>query len=450
MNITMSITTDTAGQINVNPRRVKIVTNATFAQITAPNFLAPAQAEGYTFLASDFFDIFYSPNLLGTFVFNSNDTQLTSLIPSGSGVILPVTVGDVPVVANTSGDLQDIGLKPSNPAKTNIVMQNGGATVGHAVVYADVNGTIQDSGTTLGTAASHNVGDFLQTANNLSDVPVKATARTNLGLGSAAVQNDTFFLQSANNLSDIVDFQEANFNLFTRISETTGRTFTAADYAITHVCSGATPYTITLPTQIPGEYVDFMFIPTSNALVTIIPQSGTIDGQSLLIYGANEGCRLYTDGINWHVMWQKLQPISFSANTNLSTTLASNVITKVPFNVINFNQGDCYDDVTNFRFTPTYPGLYNIHVQLTLTADAVPETTLNISAYFNETTFYNSIQLIQGPNPGIPSASALILFNGTTDYIEGWVNQSNSGTIDQFIDTNRGNTFFEGNRISNF
>lgn len=37
----------------------------------------------------------------------------------------------------------------------------------------------------LGTAATHAVADFLQTANNLSDVTA-ATARTNLGLGSVA------------------------------------------------------------------------------------------------------------------------------------------------------------------------------------------------------------------------------------------------------------------------
>lgn len=36
----------------------------------------------------------------------------------------------------------------------------------------------------LGTVATHALSDLLQTSNNLSDVPVKATGRTNLGLGT--------------------------------------------------------------------------------------------------------------------------------------------------------------------------------------------------------------------------------------------------------------------------
>ena len=41
----------------------------------------------------------------------------------------------------------------------------------------------------LGTAASEDTEAFLQTANNLTDVPDKATASNNLGLGTAAIQN---------------------------------------------------------------------------------------------------------------------------------------------------------------------------------------------------------------------------------------------------------------------
>ena len=42
---------------------------------------------------------------------------------------------------------------------------------------------------TLGTASSNDTGDFLQTANNLSDLNNAGTARTNLGLGTSAVKD---------------------------------------------------------------------------------------------------------------------------------------------------------------------------------------------------------------------------------------------------------------------
>lgn len=48
----------------------------------------------------------------------------------------------------------------------------------------------------LGTAAQQNVGTFLQTANNLSDVTA-STARTNLGLGAAATRADNYFVNTS-------------------------------------------------------------------------------------------------------------------------------------------------------------------------------------------------------------------------------------------------------------
>lgn len=65
----------------------------------------------------------------------------------------------------------------------------------------------------LGTAATANLGQFLQSTNNLSDVPDKSVARGNLGLGGAAVRADTFFLQSAQNLNDVPDKALARVNL---------------------------------------------------------------------------------------------------------------------------------------------------------------------------------------------------------------------------------------------
>jgi hypothetical protein len=54
---------------------------------------------------------------------------------------------------------------------------------------------------------------FLQSANNLSDLPNTTTARTNLGLGTAATFASTAFAQTANNLSDLTNAATARTNL---------------------------------------------------------------------------------------------------------------------------------------------------------------------------------------------------------------------------------------------
>lgn len=65
----------------------------------------------------------------------------------------------------------------------------------------------------IGSAATHADTDFLQTANNLSDVNNAMTARTNLGLGSVATHPLTDVIQTANNLSDLSNTTTARSNL---------------------------------------------------------------------------------------------------------------------------------------------------------------------------------------------------------------------------------------------
>ena len=53
--------------------------------------------------------------------------------------------------------------------------------------------TMPDRDVTLGSAADQDDDRYAHRANNLSDLPDAATARSNLGLGSAATRADTFF-----------------------------------------------------------------------------------------------------------------------------------------------------------------------------------------------------------------------------------------------------------------
>lgn len=76
---------------------------------------------------------------------------------------------------------------------------------------AYVDSAVTAFGNTLGTASTNNTGDFLQTANNLSEISgagavAQGTARTNLGLGSSSVKDagtgadEVLLLTNANTL----------------------------------------------------------------------------------------------------------------------------------------------------------------------------------------------------------------------------------------------------------
>lgn len=149
----ISITTDFAGQIAVNPRRVKIVTTDTLATITTAGYLNAANLMGYAIYPTDIFDIIYSYNTAtntGTYgefldTISSGVITLVANVDSGN-VLLPVVSGDFATFNGTTGQIKDAGYLPSNAAKTNVVMADAATVIGQIPMFTDVAGTIGDSG----------------------------------------------------------------------------------------------------------------------------------------------------------------------------------------------------------------------------------------------------------------------------------------------------------------
>jgi hypothetical protein len=278
---------------------------------------------------------------------------------------------------------------------------------------------------------------FLEAINNLSDVQSASVSATNLGLGTTSN----------------VTFNSITTPMFSQISQTTTNTLTAADFGKMEICTGAASYTLTLPspTGNAGKYIDFTFLPTANALVTLLPPSGTIDGQASIIYGANEGCTLYCDGTNYCVIWQKLFKPSFFATLSAPIIVPYLTFIKVPFDLTTFNTGGFYDNVTNFRFTPLYPGIYSCYLsgQL-LVASGTVNNEFTMDIYKNGSSYLqnNLFQATETPMNALPSG--LIQFNGTTDYIEAFTFESNTSTFNQPLSNDSTITYFQAIRESNF
>jgi hypothetical protein len=109
---------------------------------------------------------------------------------------------------------------------------------------------------------------------------------------------------------------------------------------------------------------------------------------------------------------------AFSAYVSANQTISSSTFTKVQFNTEEFDTNSNYDNATNYRFTPTVAGYYQINGSIRYDASTTPTRAL-ISIYKNGSDFKRGNDL--GNNSTQSVISTLIYCNGSTDYIECWV-----------------------------
>jgi len=129
---------------------------------------------------------------------------------------------------------------------------------------------------------------------------------------------------------------------------------------------------------------------------------------------------------------------AFSAYRNLNQSISSSTWTKVQFDTEEFDTNSNYDNATNFRFTPTVAGYYQVIVNLSV----APSGNINSSMaaiYKNGSKFKSSQQLVTSNGSNWAAVTALMYLNGSTDYIEGYV----YGTTSPIVAGSSTDTFFQ-------
>jgi hypothetical protein len=150
----------------------------------------------------------------------------------------------------------------------------------------------------------------------------------------------------------------------------------------------------------------------AGGVITTADATGTLQLQS----GGTTIATISSTGLQ-----QNVGAPAFSAYVNGSQTVSANTVTKIQFNTETFDTANCFDNTTNYRFTPNVAGYYQFITQVQIgtsyTAGSVSIRKSGGVDYYGIYTTNSGINAMGG----FP-ASVLLYMNGTTDYVEVYVN----------------------------
>ena len=111
---------------------------------------------------------------------------------------------------------------------------------------------------------------------------------------------------------------------------------------------------------------------------------------------------------------------AFESFLSSNQTINDNTNTKIQFNTEVYDTDNCYDNSTNYRFTPTVAGKYFIYSQLFFdtTAGNMRQVMSKIYKNGGELVFTNVNFDDQNGEGAAVTQSAVVVLNGSSDYIE--------------------------------
>jgi len=118
---------------------------------------------------------------------------------------------------------------------------------------------------------------------------------------------------------------------------------------------------------------------------------------------------------------------AFSAYANNNQSIPTATATKVIYNVKEFDTANCYDNVTNNRFTPTVAGYYFVHAFFEYASASANATSANI--YKNGGLWRRGQTYVATSGNTKFEVTDLMYFNGSTDYIEIYCYQTSGSSL---------------------
>jgi len=161
----------------------------------------------------------------------------------------------------------------------------------------------------------------------------------------------------------------------------------------------------------------------------------TVSGTTNLIIGStNSSTVTFENGAPTGHMYP-----AFEAYLSSTQSLSDASFTKIQFDTEIFDTDNCYDNSTNYRFTPTVAGKYLVYGKIRLQSGADTQLkTSSVAIYKNGSAYSKSQALFWNSYIRMhsPTTAYVIDMNGTSDYLElfGYIDVT-SGTPDGAIGT---------------
>jgi hypothetical protein len=136
---------------------------------------------------------------------------------------------------------------------------------------------------------------------------------------------------------------------------------------------------------------------------------------------------------------------TFSAYLGSNQTVTAGVATKIQLNTEDFDTASCFDNATNYRFTPNVAGYYQLNLNANAYNSVTGLTDINLYVYKNGSAY--ALSQSQGENGSLyrPKALAIVVYaNGSTDYFEAYMTLNGTGGTYSIVGSSSRQTMFSG------
>ena len=172
-----------------------------------------------------------------------------------------------------------------------------------------------------------------------------------------------------------------------------------------------------------GDVIDFVIV-LGNTLDIGTPSDNTVSLAKLTATGTKDATT-FLRGDNTFASAGGNNTPAFRATLGSSQSIPNNTQTKVQFDTEDFDTDSCYDNATNYRFTPTSSGKYFVGLAVRFNTGSVSITSNFI--------FKNGSQFYAGEYSNISNNNwfngTIVTLNGSSDYIEAYCYQNSGGSV---------------------